>query len=159
MGTSQAPGVIPSGKYLTFRLASHDFAMDASSVRAILPVKEITPLERSIVDTRPLLGAFGESACVENWTCGFAALQGRDFPVIDLRAKLGLPAATVGRLPCIVVVEVASRRGPQLAGFIADRVSEIVEARERDFSHGKLRSKGRRPRQVLDPGILLSEFS
>jgi len=152
VGATQATGVIPAGKYLTFRIASHDFAMDASQVRAILPARELAPL----MDAGPLLGAFGDAAPLEKWTCGFAALQGRDFPVIDLRAKLGLPGGTLGRLPCIVVVEVASRMGPQLAGFIADRVSEIVPARERDFSRGKLRSKGR-PRQVLDPGILLSD--
>jgi chemotaxis signal transduction protein len=147
---------MPSGKYLTFRVAAHDFAMDASSVRAILPARELSPLERSIVDAGPLLGAFGNATPLQKWTCGFAALKGRDFPVIDLRAKLGLPSGSVGRMPCIVVVEVASPLGPQLAGFIADRVSEVVHARERDFSGGKLRSKGR-PRQVLDPGILLSE--
>jgi chemotaxis signal transduction protein len=156
VGTPQAISVFPSGKYLTFRIARQDFAMDASRVRAILPAQELSLLSRSIADTRPLLGAFGEAAWLEKWTCGFAALQGRAFPVIDLRAKLGIAYGSPGRQPCIVVVEVATRLGPQLAGFVADRISEIVQARERDFSRGKLRAAGR-PRQVLDPDILLSE--
>ena len=100
--------------------------------------------------------AFGEAAWLEEWTCGFAALKGRAFPVIDLRAKLGIEIGSTGRQPCIVVVEVASRMGPQLGGFVADRLSEVVMARERDFSRGKLRGAGR-PRQVLDPDVLFSE--
>jgi chemotaxis signal transduction protein len=130
--------------------------MDASRIRAILPTQELTPLKRTVVDIRPLLGAFGEAAWLEKWTCGFAALKGRAFPVIDLRTKLGIERGSTGRQPCIVVVEVASRLGPQLAGFVADRLSEVVEARERDFSRGKLRGAGR-PRQVLDPDVLFSE--
>ncbi len=118
--------------------------MDASRIRGILPARELAPLENS---KAPF--------AIEPWTCGIAALNGRDFPVIDLRAKLGLPHGSHGRQPCIVVVEVPSGHGPQLAGFIADRVSEIIHARERDFSRGKLRTTGR-PRQVLDPDSLLS---
>jgi len=147
---------IPSGKYLTFRIARQDFAMELSRVRGILPARELAPLSRTIADTRPLLGPFGEAAWLEQWTCGFAALQGRAFPVIDLRSKLGIPPGSRGRQPCIVVVEVATRLGPQLAGFMADRISDIVQTRERDFSRGKLRGRGR-PREILDPDILLSE--
>lgn len=156
MGTPPALSVFPSGKYLTFRIARQDFAMEASRVRAILPSQEFTPLSNTIAETRPLLGAFGEAAWLEKWTCGFSALKGRAFPVIDLRAKLGIPYGSRGRQPCIVVVEVGTALGPQLAGFVADRISEIVQARERDFSRGKLRASGR-PRHVLDPEILLSE--
>jgi hypothetical protein len=42
-----------------------------------------------------------------------------------------------------------------LAGFIADRVTETIFARERDFSHGKLRLGGRL-REVLDPEMLFA---
>jgi len=44
--------------------------------------------------------------------------------------------------------------GQQLAGFVADRVAEEVELRERDFRQGEARS-GRRPRRVLDPDQIL----
>ena len=132
--------------YLTFRIARQDFAMDARRVRGILSARELTLLE----DTKAPI-------TVEPFTCGIAALNGRDFPVIDLRAKLGLPHGSHGRQPCIVVVEVPSAHGPQLAGFIADRVSEIIHARDRDFRHGKLRASGR-PREVLDPAALLGAY-
>ena len=81
-------------------------------------------------------------------------LGGRDFPVIDLRSKLGLTKASGGRMPCIVVVEVRANGGQQLAGFIADRVSNVVELRKRDLRKGMMRGRGR-PRRVLDPDEIL----
>ena len=113
--------------------------MDAARVRAILPLHELVP-----VDT------------LHAWLHGFAAMGGRYFPVVDLRSKLGLPHASHGRQPCIVVVEVTAADGWRLAGFVADRVSEVVELRERDLRNGQARSKGR-PRHVLDPDRILTD--
>lgn len=55
----------------------------------------------------------------------------------------------------IVVAEVNVAEGLQLVGFVADRVSDVVTARERDYTRGKLRTGGR-PRVVLDPDAILS---
>jgi chemotaxis signal transduction protein len=136
----------PPGKYLTFRVARQDFAMETDRVRGILPVREMIALQRN--------AALDIFSAPDPWICGFAALRGRDFPVFDLRSKLGLRHGTHGRTPCIIVVELDGFYGPQLAGFVADRVSEIVEARERDLRGGKLRTGGR-PRAVLNPNVLL----
>jgi purine-binding chemotaxis protein CheW len=123
-----------AGKYLTFRVARQDFAMSADFVRGILPVHEMVALETP-----------------HQWICGFAALGGRDFPVIDLRAKLEIPHGSHGREPFIVVVEA----GDRLAGFVADRVSEVLELRARDFRNGAVRTNGR-PRKVLDPDQIMT---
>lgn len=72
-------------------------------------------------------------------------------PVLDLRAKLGLPHASQVREPYIIAVEVETR----LVGFIVDRLCGVVQARERDFTLGKLCVSGR-PREVLDPKRLLA---
>jgi chemotaxis signal transduction protein len=127
-----------AGQYITFRVARQDFAMEASCVRGIFPARELVPL-----------GTFSQ------WVSGFATLRGRNFPVIDLRAKLNLPDGTHGRQPYIVAVEVKTCEGPRLVGFIADRVCEMVRARNRDFHLGKLRLAGR-PRVVFDPETLLT---
>ena len=127
--------VYKAGKYLTFRVARQDLAMNADCVSGILPVHEMAALETP-----------------HQWICGFAALGGRDFPVIDLRAKLGIPHGSQGREPFIVVVETAGR----LAGFIADRVSEVLELRPRDFRNGAVRTHGR-PRKVLDPAKIMTD--
>jgi purine-binding chemotaxis protein CheW len=130
-----------SGQYLTFRVAREDFAIDASQVRALLPVHE--------------LRAAGD-ACEVNpgWLAGFATLQGRSFPVIDLKSKLGLVPGPHGRHPTIVIVEAATPEGPQFGGFIADRISDVITARESDYRGGKLRIG--RPRRVLAADIFLN---
>ena len=130
---------------MTLRVARHDFVMDASAVRGILPARELDPVE----STPGLARYYGK------WICGFATLRGNDVPIIDLRAKLNLPHSTQGRTSCIVVVEVPGPDGPRLAGFIADRVADIVEVRPRDFVEGRLRLRGR-PRRLLDLDSLLS---
>jgi purine-binding chemotaxis protein CheW len=129
---------------MTFRVARQDFAIDAAAVRGILPVRE---LER--VDPNPgLANFFGP------WICGFAILRGRDVPIIDLRAKLNLPGASQDRQRCIVVLEIPGFDGPRLAGFLADRVVDVVPARDRDLSNGRLRATGR-TRRILDLDSLL----
>jgi chemotaxis signal transduction protein len=141
-----------AGQYITFRVARQDFAMEASCVRGILPARELVPVGL----LNPELTRCFSQPYFSQWMSGFASLSGRDFPVIDLRAKLGLTHATHGRQPYIVVVEIKTADGPRLVGFIADRVCELVQARDRDFHLGKLRLAGR-PRQVLDPDSLLAD--
>jgi chemotaxis signal transduction protein len=128
--------VFKAGKYLTFRVARQDFAMNIAFVRGILPVHQMAKIESP--GQLPI--------------CGFAAVSGRDFPVVDLRAKLGIAHGTHGREPFIIVVETPEK----LVGFIADRVSEILDLRARDFRNGAIRSHGR-PRRVLDPGEIMQE--
>ncbi len=133
-----------AGQYLTFRVARHNFAIEASRLRGILPARELEAVAPS-----PNLARFGR------WTCGFASIRGCEIPVIDLRGQLNLPHGTHGRHPCIIVVEIPTPEGPHMAGFLADRVTEMIYARERDFSRGKLRLGGRL-RRVLDPELLLA---
>jgi chemotaxis signal transduction protein len=87
---SDALPVYKAGKYLTFRVARQDFAMSADCVRGLLPVHEMVTLETP-----------------HNFVFGFAAVGGRDFPVLDLRAKLDIPHGSDGREPFIIVVETA----------------------------------------------------
>jgi purine-binding chemotaxis protein CheW len=131
---SDALPVYKAGKYLTFRVARQDFAMSADCVRGILPVHEMVALETP-----------------HHWICGFASVGGRDFPVLDLRAKLGIAHGSHGREPFIIGVETGGR----LAGFIADRISEVLELRARDFRNGAVRGHGR-PRKVLDPEQIMT---
>jgi purine-binding chemotaxis protein CheW len=135
---SDALPVYKAGKYLTFRVARQDFAMSADCVRGILPVHEMVALETP-----------------HDFICGFAAVGGRDFPVLDLRAKLGIPHGSHGREPFIIVVHAGGEAGGRLLGFIADRVSELLDLRARDFRNGAVRGHGR-PRRVLDPDRIMT---
>ena len=127
-------------RYLTFRVARQDFAIDAERVRGILPFKDLVAVPRA----RPSLA-------------GIASLGGRPLAVFDLCVKLGLPNVSKGRQPRIVVIEVVFGEGRRhLAGFVADRVSDVVAYRDRDFSHGSLRGTGR-PRRLLDPDKIATD--
>jgi chemotaxis signal transduction protein len=123
-----------AGKYLTFRVARQDFAMSIAFVRGILPINQMT------------------ATAAPQWICGFASVNGRDFPVVDLRAKLGIAHGTHGREPFIIV----AATGERLVGFIADRVSEVLDLRARDFRNGAVRAHGR-PRRVLEPAQIMRE--
>ncbi len=106
--------------------------MNIAFVRGILPVHQMTKI------------------AAHEWICGFASVSGRDFPVVDLRAKLRIPHGSHGREPFILVVQIEEK----LVGFIADRVSEVLDLRARDFQNGAIRTHGR-ARRVLDPAQIM----
>jgi chemotaxis signal transduction protein len=136
---------VQAGQYLTFRVARNDFAIEASRLRGILPARELKP----VAPSPGLASSFGP------WTCGFASMRGRDIPVVDLRGRLNLLPGTHGRNPCIIVVEIPTPLGPNLVGFIADRVVNVIHARGRDVLDGKLHFGGKAI-GVLDPELLLA---
>jgi len=126
--------VSQAGKYVTFRVARQDFAMKVGFVRGILPVHQMAANR------------------AHEWICGFSSMGGRDFPVVDLGAKLGIEPGSHGREPFIIVVST----GERLVAFIADRVSEILDLRVWDFRNGVLRIRGR-ARRVLEPSQIMQE--
>jgi len=129
-----------AGEYLTFRVASQDFAILAARVRGLVPAHELSLLEI------PLSEQCGS-------ILGIVILRGRDVPVVDLRGKLGIERGSQGRQPCVVVVEACTGR---LAGFVAECVSEVRMLRDRDFRNGSVRINGR-VRRVLDADEILTE--
>ena len=127
-----------SGEYLTFHLAGQEFAIDATRVKGIVPMHEME-LEEA---------ASAPRAGVRQWLIGRANVHGRPFEVMDLARCLGLPRPARGRNPYIVVVESISADECGIFGFPVDRVCDVVLARARDYSNGKLRIG--RSRRVLD---------
>ncbi len=127
----------PSSKeYLTFRVSRKDMALDAARVRAILPIEELIP----VPSTRP--GVVG----MVNLTSGSAM-------VVDLGARLNLPAGAPGPQRRVVVVEAAEGR---LAGFVVDRVSDVIRYRSRDLRNGVLHGIGR-ARRVVEVDQVVNE--
>ena len=128
------------GQYITFRVARQVFALDATRVRGLLPMHDMVSLD-----------------VPEGWILGIAAVRGIDFPVVDVRGKLGIPEGFHGRRPCIVAVGVSSPHGTQMAGFIADRISDVITVRQRDIQDGTIRTNGR-PRRIFNPDLLCGEI-
>jgi chemotaxis signal transduction protein len=145
-----------SRQYVTFRVARQDFAMPASRVRGILPAHDVIPIRAPPPSTFETLANSGPGLANLGMICGVATLRGRDFPVVDLRGKLGIAQGSHGRQPCVIVVEVESGSGSRLLGFVADRISEVLMLRDRDFRNGSVRLNGR-ARRVLNPDLILTE--
>ena len=82
-----------------------------------------------------------------HWLIGRASVHGLTCQVLDLARWLGLARGAQGRNPYIVVVQSAGGEEREILGFPVDRVCDVVLARARDFSHGKLRMG--RARRVL----------
>jgi chemotaxis signal transduction protein len=110
--------------------------MEAGRVRGILPFSAMEPMP----GVRPGL-------------LGITSLNGQIVGVMDLRSKLRMTYASQGSQPKIVVIELTAGK---LAGFIADRISDVVVYRDRDLRSGSLRGKGR-PRKLVDFDELVTE--
>jgi purine-binding chemotaxis protein CheW len=61
-----------------------------------------------------------------SYLLGLIDLRGRSVPVIDLRAKLGLPAIAATETTRILVLEVEVPGRTLVLGLVADRVFEVI---------------------------------
>ena len=98
-----------SRKYLSFFLDNEKYAIQILRVREILSMVPVTPVP-------------GMSDCVE----GVINLRGRIVPVVDLRARFGMPGIEPDPDTCIIVVEADSRGQTVHVGCVVDRVHEVM---------------------------------
>lgn len=101
---------------LTFQLGGELFAI------AIRTIKEIIEYRRPT-----------EVPSMPGSVLGVINLRGAVVPVMDLQARLGRPAAVVGRRTCIVIVEVADGDESLTVGVVVDAVSEVLEIPPEDI--------------------------
>lgn len=103
------PDVLKS--YLTFRLGDELFAANVGKVLEILEIPRITKVPRSPAYTR-----------------GVINLRGSVLPVIDARAKFGLPETADTINSCIIVQDI-EMEGQQhiIIGTVVDTVQEVME--------------------------------
>lgn len=101
---------VTGGKFLTFFLAKEEYGIEILKVQEIIGVMAITPVPRTPDHLR-----------------GVINLRGKIIPVVDLRLKLGLPAAE-GQT-CIIVVRA---RGLEI-GITVDQVSEVANIADKDI--------------------------
>ena len=91
------------GKYLTFQLDNEEYGVEILKVREINGLLDITKVPQT-----------------PDFVEGVINLRGKVIPVIDLRAKFGLPRTQYNEQTCIIVVDVG-----MLMGIIVDTVSEV----------------------------------
>ncbi len=100
----------PKRPYLTFLCAGERYAASILQIREILSVGPIT----RIPATPP-------------WIRGVMNLRGRALPVVDLAAKLNLPATEITSRSCIVIVEVNLVSEQIVMGMVVDSVDNVIE--------------------------------
>lgn len=99
--------------YLTFRLGDELFAANVSKVIEILEIPKITRVPRS-----------------PDFMRGVINLRGSVLPVIDTRAKFGLPQTEDTVNTCIIVLSVELEGQTITIGAISDAVQEVLEIDE-----------------------------
>jgi purine-binding chemotaxis protein CheW len=93
------------GQFLSFMLASEEYAVEILRVREILGMCSITPLPNSPAHVQ-----------------GVMNLRGTVVGVVDLRVALGLPRAEYNKFSVIIVLSILDRT----MGFIVDSVCDVL---------------------------------
>lgn len=96
-------------KALTFILNSAVFAVSIVPVKEIISVVELTPVPLTASHLR-----------------GVMNLRGAVVPVVDLAARLGLPAAQSSDRTSILLIEARFEDATHLVGLLVDAVREVV---------------------------------
>lgn len=93
-----------SGKFLTFYLGGEEYGVEILKVHEIIGMLAITRIPRA-----------------PEYIRGVVNLRGKVIPIMDLRLRFGMEAASADE-NCIIVVQV---RGVQI-GIVVDQVSEVA---------------------------------
>ena len=93
------------GKFLTFRLAENEYAIDILAVREIIGVPDITAVPQ-----------------MPEFVKGVINLRGKVIPVVDLRQRFGLGETQRTEETCIIVIDTG-----QDTGLIVDAVCEVLD--------------------------------
>jgi purine-binding chemotaxis protein CheW len=96
-------------QFVVLRLGDREYGLDADAVVQVLRMVAIRPMPES-----------------PPWIAGVINLRGRTTPMLDLRARLGLPAEPPGLDDHIIVVG----SGDAALGLIVDAVLEVIEVGE-----------------------------
>jgi purine-binding chemotaxis protein CheW len=99
-----------AGKYMTFKLAREEYALEILKVREIIGLMEITHVPRT-----------------EEFMRGVINLRGKVIPVIDLRLKFGMERVAATDQTVIIVVQVMTGAGELTMGILVDEVVEVLD--------------------------------
>lgn len=100
-------------QYLTLGLDKEVFGIGIRNVREILDLRPITRLPHA-----------------PDFLLGMIDVRGSGYPIVDLRIKLGLPAATPTEATRIIILDVPMNGRTLGVGFVADCVFEVTDIDE-----------------------------
>lgn len=106
-----------TNKYLTFVLATEEYAVDILRVQEIKGWNKITTIPNT-----------------PHYICGVINLRGTIVPIIDLRMRFNLERLEYGPMTVVVVVKViASKSKERTMGIVVDAVSDVYDVSEIDI--------------------------
>lgn len=109
-GISNSSLIEKGGKYLTFSLENEEYGLEIAKVRQIIGHMEITSVPQ-----------------MPDHIKGIINLRGQIIPVLDLRAKFGMPTVDVTNRTCIIVVEISRENQKFEVGIVVDCVQEVID--------------------------------
>ena len=120
---TEAPRPSPELHLVTFALDREEFGIPIEQVREVIRVGEITRVPQARLHVR-----------------GVTNLRGRVLAVVEIRTRMGLPAAEITPRSRVVVVGVHDR----ILGILVDGVSQVVKVPADTVAPA--------PEEVLSPG-------
>ncbi|HHB91820.1 MAG TPA: chemotaxis protein CheW [Thioploca sp.] len=106
-----------SNKYLTFVLATEEYAIDILRVQEIKGWSKVTQIPNT-----------------PNYVCGVINLRGTIVPIVDLRLRFNLDYQEYGSMTVVVVVNVISQNGKErIMGIVVDGVSDVYDVTETEI--------------------------
>ncbi len=99
-------------RFISFRLSEQEYCVEILRVREIIKISNISPLPEMPEHVK-----------------GIINLRGRIIPIIELRAKFGMPSAPDAGATYAIVLDLPKGRGeqPLQIGVIVDTVSGVVD--------------------------------
>jgi purine-binding chemotaxis protein CheW len=98
---------------LTFALENESYGVDIQRVQEIRGWSAVTPIPES-----------------PHHVLGVQNLRGTIVPIIDLRARIGMPTVAPSATTVIIVLSVETSQGAKLFGIVVDRVSDVTNLTE-----------------------------
>ncbi|MEC8328035.1 MAG: chemotaxis protein CheW [Pseudomonadota bacterium] len=102
-------------QFLTFMMADEEYGVDILTVQEIRGWEEITQIPNS-----------------PSYVKGAINLRGTIVPIIDLRARFGLPQVPYSSVTVVIVVKVDLESGDKIMGLVVDAVSDVYSISESD---------------------------
>lgn len=103
-------------KYLTFVLATEEYAVDILRVQEIKGWSKVTPIPNT-----------------PSYIRGVINLRGTIVPIVDLRLRFGLECLEYGQMTVVVVVKVMSGSRERIMGIVVDAVSDVYDVPESEI--------------------------
>jgi len=106
-----------TNKYLTFVLATEEYAVDILRVQEIKGWNRVTPIPNT-----------------PKYICGVINLRGTIVPIVDLRLRFDLERQEYGPMTVVVVVKViAANHKERIMGIVVDAVSDVYDVTESEI--------------------------